>query len=101
MLLAVEIRRTDEHGHMRLIVDVVPCDNCVIVRGCRAFVVGICREDTSRVKYYCSTCYPVLDKLTESQLKHMRRCAHRKSTSVTLLIHASHDVPSSGNSWYT
>ncbi|CAF4579647.1 unnamed protein product [Rotaria sp. Silwood1] len=49
MLLAVEIRRTDEHGHMRLIVDVVPCDNCVIVRGCRAFVVGICREDTSRL----------------------------------------------------
>ncbi|CAF1357543.1 unnamed protein product [Rotaria sordida] len=76
MLLAVEMRRTDEHGHMGLMVDVVPCDNCVITRGSRAFVVGISSEDANRVKYYCSTCYPVLDKLTESQLKHMRKCAH-------------------------
>ncbi|CAF4643265.1 unnamed protein product, partial [Rotaria sp. Silwood2] len=48
MLLAVDMRQTDEHGHMRSIVDVVPCDECVIVRGCRAFVVGISSEDASR-----------------------------------------------------
>lgn len=29
-----------------------------------------------RVKHYCSICYPVLDKLTESQLKNMRKCSH-------------------------
>ncbi len=30
----------------------------------------------NRVKYYCSICYPLLDNLTESQLKHMRKCSH-------------------------
>ncbi|CAF4310849.1 unnamed protein product [Rotaria sp. Silwood2] len=81
MLLAVEIRRTDKHGNMQLIVGVVPCDDCIITRGCRAFVVGICSEDANRVRYYCSTCYPVLDKLTESQLKCMQKCAHIVETN--------------------
>ena len=49
MLLAVEMKRTDEHGHMRMVVDVVPCDDCVIRPGCRAFVVGISSEDANRL----------------------------------------------------
>lgn len=31
-----------------------------------------------RVKYYCSICYPNIDRLTDSQLKRMKRCRHSK-----------------------
>lgn len=29
-----------------------------------------------RVKFYCSTCHPVLDQVTQSQLKCMGKCLH-------------------------
>ena len=29
-----------------------------------------------RVKFYCSTCYPVLDQVTKSQMKRMGKCSH-------------------------
>ncbi|CAF3689883.1 unnamed protein product [Adineta steineri] len=78
MLLAVEMERSDENDLARMIVNVIPCDNCIILPGSRAFIVCMSNEEANRVKYYCSICYPVLDNLTESQLKQMRKCSHEE-----------------------
>ncbi|CAF1402831.1 unnamed protein product [Rotaria magnacalcarata] len=80
MLLAIEKERKDEHGNTRIAVDVVPCDDCIIIRGSRAFIVCMSSEDANRVKYYCSICYPIIDNLTELQLARMRVCFHARST---------------------
>jgi hypothetical protein len=48
MLLAVEMERTDEEGNTRMFVDIIPCDNCVILRGSRAFIVCMSSEDANR-----------------------------------------------------
>ncbi len=48
MLLAVEIERTNEEGNTRMFVDIIPCDNCIILRGCRAFIVCMSSEDANR-----------------------------------------------------
>ncbi len=93
MLLAIEMERTDENGNTRIVVDVVPCDDRIILHGSRAFIVCMSSEDAHRfvfwrfctkkflrcfysVKYYCSICYPVINNLMESQLKCMRKCSH-------------------------
>ena len=94
MLLAVEMERVDDEGNRRVVVDMIPCEKCIIRRRSRAFLVCLSSEDANRfvcfienfhlvndrllnrVKYYCSICYPVLDNLTENELKNMRRCSH-------------------------
>jgi hypothetical protein len=38
-----------------------------------------------RVKYYCSTCCPRPDDLTESQLNHMQYCLHGEYTLLSFL----------------
>jgi hypothetical protein len=48
MLLAVEMNRTDENGNTRMVVNIVPCDNCVILRGSRAVIVCMSSEDANR-----------------------------------------------------
>jgi hypothetical protein len=48
MLLAVEMERMDVDGQMRKFVDVVPCDDCVIRRGSRAFIVCMSSDDANR-----------------------------------------------------
>ncbi|CAF3436915.1 unnamed protein product, partial [Rotaria socialis] len=80
MLLAIEKERKDEYGNTRMAVDIVPCDDCIIIRGSRAFIVCMSSEDANRVKYYCSICYPIIDNLTELQLARMRMCFHAQST---------------------
>lgn len=94
MLLAIEVERSDKAGNNRIVVDVVPCDNCEVLPGSRAFLMCMSNEDANRfvllsmltplihlhfdfsVKRYCSICYPDLDDLTEHQLKHMKKCSH-------------------------
>ncbi|CAF0949052.1 unnamed protein product [Adineta ricciae] len=78
MLLAVEMERTDENGNTRMVVGLIPCDDCVIRRGSRAFLVCLSNEEANRVKYYCSICYPKLDDLTDDQLQRMRKCVHMR-----------------------
>ena len=48
MLLAVEMKRIDENGNTRMVVDIVPCDNCVIHHGSRAVIVCMSSEDANR-----------------------------------------------------
>ncbi|CAF0908028.1 unnamed protein product [Adineta steineri] len=76
MLLAVEIKHVDDNGNTRLIVEVAPKDDCIILSGTRAFMVCSSSEDAKRVKFYCAVCYPNVDQLTVAQLKRMRRCRH-------------------------
>ncbi|CAM2707141.1 unnamed protein product [Rotaria socialis] len=76
MMLAVEMKHTDENGNTRMIVDVAPRTDCTIVHGTRAFIVCSSSNDSKRVKYYCSVCYPDVDRLTETQLKRMKKCRH-------------------------
>jgi len=40
----------------------------------------------NRVKYYCSTCYPLIDDVTESQLKRIRKCLHGEYTFLPMLL---------------
>jgi hypothetical protein len=48
MLLAIEMKRTDENGNTRMFVDVIPCDYCIILPGSRAFIVCMSCEDANR-----------------------------------------------------
>ena len=48
MLLAVEMKHTDENGNTRMIVEVAPKNDCIIVQGTRAFMVCSCSEDAKR-----------------------------------------------------
>lgn len=48
MLLAIEMEKKDEDGHTRIFIDVVPCDDCIITRGSRAFVVCMSSQDANR-----------------------------------------------------
>jgi hypothetical protein len=48
MLLAVEMERTDENGNTRMVLDVIPCDNCIILPGSHAFVVCLSSEVANR-----------------------------------------------------
>ena len=52
MLLAIEIEQEDSNGMKRIIVDVVPCDDRLIEKGTRAFIVSISSEHAQR--------YPIL-----------------------------------------
>ncbi|CAF4352276.1 unnamed protein product, partial [Rotaria sp. Silwood2] len=76
MILAVEMKHTDENGNTRMIVEVAPKSDCTIICGTRAFMVCSSSEDAKRVKYYCAICYPDIDRLTETQLKRMKQCRH-------------------------
>ncbi|CAF4629289.1 unnamed protein product [Rotaria sp. Silwood1] len=76
MILAVEMKHTDENGNTRMIVEVAPKSDCTIICGTRAFMVCSSSEDAKRVKYYCAICYPDIDRLTDAQLKRMKRCRH-------------------------
>ncbi|UJR26310.1 hypothetical protein I4U23_007648 [Adineta vaga] len=76
MILAVEMKHTDENGNTRMIVEVAPKDGCIILSGTRAFMVCSSSEDAKRVKYYCSICYPNIDNLKPTQVKRMRKCRH-------------------------
>ena len=94
MILAVEMNHTDENGINRMIVEVAPTDDCIILSGTRAFMVCSSSEDAKRlfgvylssrdsflflidrVKHYCSICHPNVDQLTEGQLHRMKRCRH-------------------------
>jgi len=94
MLLAVEMTHTDENGNTRMIVEVAPKDDCIILCGTRAFMVCSSSEDAKRlirnfdylifsffidrVKHYCAICYPNVDQLTQTQLKRMKKCRHSK-----------------------
>jgi hypothetical protein len=95
MILAVEIPHTDENGFTRMIVEVAPKDDCIILCGTRAFMVCSSSEDAKRlirnfiliktfvlliyrVKHYCATCHPNVDQLTQTQLKRMKKCRHGK-----------------------
>jgi len=49
MLLAVEMTHTDENGNTRMIVEVAPKDNCIIICGTRAFMVCSSSEDAKRL----------------------------------------------------
>lgn len=48
MLLAVEMERIDDDGNGRMVVDIIPCDTCVILPGSRAFMVCMSSEDANR-----------------------------------------------------
>ena len=48
MLLAIEVARIDENGNHRIIVDVVPCDNCFVLPGSRAFLMCMSTDDVNR-----------------------------------------------------
>ena len=95
MILAVEMKHTDENGNTRLVVEVAPKNDCIIQHGTRAFMVCSSSEDAkrycsfislsidrmllNRVKYYCAICHPNVDQLTQTQLKRMRKCRHGKT----------------------
>jgi hypothetical protein len=49
MILAVEMKHTDENGNTRLIVEVAPKDDCIILCGTRAFMVCSSSEDAKRL----------------------------------------------------
>ena len=48
MLIAVEMKRRDKDGNTRLVVDIVPCDDCIILGGSRAFIVCVSSEEANR-----------------------------------------------------
>lgn len=48
MILAVEMRHIDDTGNRRMIVEVAPKDNCIILCGTRAFMVCSSSEDAKR-----------------------------------------------------
>ena len=48
MLLAVEVERIDADGNSRIAVDVVPCDNCFVHSGSRAFLMCMSTDDVNR-----------------------------------------------------
>lgn len=48
MILAVEMKHTDENGNTRMIVDVAPKSDCIIQSGTRAFMVCSSSEDAKR-----------------------------------------------------
>jgi hypothetical protein len=48
MILAVEMTHIDENGNTRMIVEVAPKDNCIILSGTRAFMVCSSSEDAKR-----------------------------------------------------
>lgn len=60
MLLAVEVERVDADGSSRVVVDVVPCDNCFVHPGSRAFLMCMSTDDVNR--FVSST--PTTDILT-------------------------------------
>jgi hypothetical protein len=49
MILAVEMKHTDENGSMRLVVEVAPKNDCIILPGTRAFMVCSSSEDAKRL----------------------------------------------------
>ncbi|CAF3523617.1 unnamed protein product [Rotaria sordida] len=85
MILAVEMKHTDENGNTRMIVEVAPRSDCTIICGTRAFMVCSSSEDAKRVKHYCAICYPDIDQLIETQLKRMKRCRHDTISDETLI----------------
>lgn len=48
MLLAVEMERVDDDGNRRVVVDMIPCEKCIILSGSRAFLVCLSSEDANR-----------------------------------------------------
>ncbi|CAF4751829.1 unnamed protein product, partial [Rotaria magnacalcarata] len=48
MMLAVEMKHTDENGNTRMIVDVAPKADCTIIYGTRAFIVCSSSDDSKR-----------------------------------------------------
>jgi len=48
MILAVEMTHTDENGNTRMIVEVAPKDDCIVISGTRAFMVCSSSEDAKR-----------------------------------------------------
>jgi hypothetical protein len=48
MILAVEMTHIDENGNTRMIVEVAPKDDCIILCGTRAFMVCSSSEDAKR-----------------------------------------------------
>jgi hypothetical protein len=48
MILAVEMKHTDENGSTRMIVEVAPKNDCIILCGTRAFMVCSSSEDAKR-----------------------------------------------------
>jgi hypothetical protein len=49
MVLAVEMTHIDENGNTRMIVEVAPKDDCIILCGTRAFMVCSSSEDAKRL----------------------------------------------------
>lgn len=53
MILAVEMTHIDDTGNKRLIVEVAPKNDCIILCGTRAFMVCSSSEDAKRlIKYF-------------------------------------------------
>jgi hypothetical protein len=48
MILAVEMKHTDENGNTRMVVEVAPKNDCIIQCGTRAFMVCNSSEDAKR-----------------------------------------------------
>lgn len=48
MMLAVEMKHTDENGNTRMVVEVAPKSDCILVCGTRAFIVCSSSEDAKR-----------------------------------------------------
>ena len=48
MILAVEMKHTDENGNTRMVVEVAPKNDCIIVCGTRAFMVCSSSDDAKR-----------------------------------------------------
>ena len=51
MILAVEMTHKDENGNLRMLVEVAPKDDCIILSGTRAFMVCSSSEDAKRLAW--------------------------------------------------
>ncbi|CAF3609272.1 unnamed protein product [Rotaria socialis] len=65
MLLAIEKERKDEYGNTRMAVDIVPCDDCIIIRGSRAFIVCMSSEDANRTIHDADVTQPLMTQQSE------------------------------------